>query len=475
MGDEIEKQHFKKKDYLEFEQRLLQETKLLHRLFFEQQFSDGQPMAGFEQEAWFVNSDCDPSPGIEAFIQNTKDSLVTPELSTFNIELNVEPMCLQGDVFSQLLGTFSDSMQAAQKTAALNNERIVMIGILPTVNDSHLILENMSPLNRYHALNEQVLHGRKGKPLNLDIVGEEHLQSQHMDVMLESAATSFQIHRQIPASQARRYYNASIVVSAPMVAVAANSPYLFGKHLWEESRIPLFEQAVEVGGFGSAAEGPVRRVSFGSGYAQQSILECFDENLEHFPILLPMILDQPPEDLAHLRLHNGTIWRWNRPLIGVNNGKFHLRTEHRTIAAGPTVVDEIANAAFFYGLQEYLANSEVAPELINTFSQVKDNFYQAARFGLQAQIYWDGKKQNLRHLILNVLLPVARSGLQKLDIDAADIEIYLGIIQARVESQQNGANWQKKYVNKNGRDWKALTQIYLDKQLTGEPVHSWRI
>jgi gamma-glutamyl:cysteine ligase YbdK (ATP-grasp superfamily) len=263
-----------------------------------------------------------------------------------------------------------------------------------------------------------------------------------------------------------------------MVAVSANSPYLFGKDLWDETRIPLFEQAVALRGYDDGPCGPVRRVGFGIAYVKESMFECFKENLECYPVLLPVSIDDDDaEPLAHLRLHNGTIWRWNRPLIGFNlRGEPHLRLEHRVVAAGPTVVDSIANAAFFYGLVCAMSEQSPPPEQRLSFAQARSNFYQAAQHGLEAQITWlDGKKVLVKELLLHELLPASRQGLQRLDISRDDIELYLGIIEDRVRTGQNGAAWQRAYVAKHGRDMYQLTMSYQGHHRKGDPVHSWPV
>jgi hypothetical protein len=354
---------------------------------------------------------------------------------------------------------------------------LVMIGILPSVQQDQLVLSNMSRMQRYRALNEQVLRLRQGKPLNLDIVGREHLSTTHHDVMLESATTSFQIHLLVSPQDSVNFYNASQIASALLVAVSANSPYLFGYDLWDESRIPLFEQAVEVGGYEGAVFGPTKRVSFGSGYARESLFECFTENIEHFPVLLPKLWDDAPEKMSHLRLHNGTIWRWNRPLIGFEeNGAPHLRIEHRVVSAGPTVVDEIANAAFYFGLTQYLATLDILPEELISFRQAKDNFYAAARYGLGATISWvKERKCVIGTLIQDELLQAARMGLRMLEIDRDDIDYYMGIIEQRVQKGLNGATWQRQYVEKHKCDMRQLTEAYAEHQHTGDPVHKWSV
>ncbi|MEZ5448793.1 MAG: glutamate--cysteine ligase, partial [Thiolinea sp.] len=227
---------------------------------------------------------------------------------------------------------------------------------------------------------------------------------KHDSLMLEAAATSFQIHMQLPAATAHHFYNAAIIASGPVMAVSGNSPFLFGHALWDETRIPLFEQAVNTG-----REQPAR-VSFGTGFAQDSLIECFEENQALYPVLLPMLQDSPLEQFAHLRLHNGVIWRWNRPLIGFDaDGKTHVRLEHRILPAGPSVPDMIANAALFYGLTSYLGQQFCAGEpLPMAFAIARENFYNAALRGLEARhMRWHRQEWRVQELMLNELLPIA--------------------------------------------------------------------
>lgn len=474
MGQEINSTLFNDDYFDRFHQKLKQETQHLRELIEQKQFSELPPTAGFEIEAWLIDDDMQAAPNNVSFLQNLNDPLAFPELAKFNIELNGVPKKLTADVFSvlhkNLLATWDKSCRHAKE---LDNH-ILIIGTLPTLTPSSMTLSNMSDMNRYRVLNEQILKAR-GKPINLDIVGVEHLKFDHNDVMLESATTSLQLHTQIPLSQAHHFYNASIIASAAIVASCANAPYLFGKNLWHESRIPLFEQAIETGGYGGAIHGPLRRVSFGSDYARASIMECFQENLEHFPVLLPELFDEPIENFEHLRLHNGTIWRWNRPLIGFDaDNTPHIRIEHRTPSAGPTIIDSIANAAFYYGLSMNLCAEIMANGIPLAFTQAKDNFYQAARFGLDNNIVWfDGEKQNLQKLILSDLLPRARAGLQALKIDPTDIDTYLTIIEQRIASKQTGSQWQRLFMQQADASLQSMTQTYLGHQYSEVPVSQW--
>jgi gamma-glutamyl:cysteine ligase YbdK (ATP-grasp superfamily) len=476
MGQEIPHTRFSQRDINAYRQHLEAETALLADLFRDKRFDTHPPVAGFELEAWLIDDSFQPAPLNKQFLQILDDPLVTPELATFNIEFNVEPEPLRDKALSQLAANL-DKIWAQGRTAAHSlGCELAMIGILPTVTDAHLTPQNLSDMKRYRALNSEILRLRGGRPLRLDIHGNDILRAEHMDVMLESATASFQIHMQIPPHRATRAYNASIISSAPLVAVSANSPYLFGKDLWAETRIPLFEQSVEVGGYEDDSHGPMRRVTFGSGYARQSVMECFVENLEHYPVLLPTQLNTPPEQLEYLRLHNGTLWRWNRPLIGFHEGQAHLRIEQRVVPAGPTIADAIANSAFYYGLTQALCDMEPAPETLLSFAQARDNFYACAQHGLDAHIVWfDGQKHQAQSLLLKVILPLAHEGLTALGIADADAKLYLGIIEGRVQNACNGAAWQRAFVARHGNDMSQLLSAYLERQHTGVPVHEWDI
>jgi hypothetical protein len=475
MGDEITTSQFSAVDFELFDRRLKDETRLLGQWFKDGTFSSQVPVCGLEMEAWLVDEQALPAPVNQQFLDIMNDPLVVPELAKFNVELNVDPQALNGRALSRLQQGLQQTWNDCQRVAAGIDTRLVMIGILPSVSQQDLTLANMSELKRYRALNEQVLRLREGKPLMLDIHGREQLSISHQDVMLESAATSLQLHLKVAVKDAVRYYNAAQIVSAPLVAASTNSPLLFGRQLWDETRIPLFEQAVEVGGFAGASRGPVRRVSFGTGYAKDSLFECFVENEQHFPVLLPIQFDEPERGMHHLRLHNGTIWRWNRPLVGYDDdGTPHLRIEHRVLPAGPTVIDSIANAAFFYGLVHALASGDQLPEAKLPFATARDNFYAAARCGLDAQITWlDGRKLPVQALLLDQLIPLASYGLELLEISAEDRTLYLGIVRDRIGNACSGSNWQRTYLTRHRADMQALTEAYYERQQTGVPVHDW--
>jgi gamma-glutamyl:cysteine ligase YbdK (ATP-grasp superfamily) len=473
MGQDIEASRFSEADFTEFEERLRKETDLLAAWLADGAIGAASKVGGFELEAWLVGPDMRPAPVVEDFLRILGDPLVVPELATFNAELNGTPQPLSGDALSKLAAELSATWERCTQVAARLDARLAMIGILPTVRPEELDMAYMTPRKRYQAINEQIFDLRHGRPMRLEIQGRDHLVLVREDVMTESAATSFQIHLKVTPEEAHRVYNLSKILSAPMVAVSANSPYLFGCDLWHETRIPLFEQAVSVGSGSILSE----RVNFGVRYAEQSVMECFRANLVRYPVILPHLMDEPMERLAHLRLHNGTIWRWNRPLIGFDDdGAPHLRIEHRVVPAGPSVTDAIANAALYFGAVQSLLREEEPAEAAIPFLIARANFYTAARDGLAAEIQWlNGRIAPLGQVFESDLLPRARTGLIDLGIDRAEADYWLGVIGDRVTSGQTGAVWQRAFVARHGKDMTALTAAYLERQQSGLPVHQWTL
>jgi gamma-glutamyl:cysteine ligase YbdK (ATP-grasp superfamily) len=472
MGREITQVRFDPADYTSFRERVEAETRVFETWWRDGQFDRSAYVGGFELEAWLVDAKGHPLPENEACLECLASPLVVPELSRFNVELNCTPQRLAGRALRALEEELASTWERCFTAAHSLGGALVMIGILPTVRKQDLTLKNISPLNRYYALNEQVLRRRGGRPIKLEIAGRERLELTHDDVMLEAAATSFQVHLQAPADELTRCFNASIILAAPLVALSANSPYLFGRDLWDETRVPLFEQAVDTG---DAVEPGERRVTFGAGYLQSGPRDCFMENLERYAVLLPAQFDSAPEEFCHLSLHNGTIWRWNRLLIGFSEaGMPHVRIEHRVMPAGPTIIDMMANAAVYFGAVRALAGRRVAPEAELRFETARSNFYAAAREGLGARLAWlDGRKAGASELLLEEILPLARQGLAQYRVDGEDIERYLEVATARVRAGQNGSVWQRAFVAAHRRDFARLTAAYIGHQRSGRPVHEW--
>lgn len=476
MGQEIRTTRFTQQDLSQFSQRLAEETRLAQQTHAHGGFANEGRVAGFELEAWLLDRHFYPVPCNQAFLARMADPNVVAELSRFNIELNGEPQPLRDRALSRLEQGLSQTWARCVATAHEEEATAVAIGTLPTLREADLNLSTMTPSKRYVALNQQVLQARHGRPITLDIAsplaGGPHLRTRHADVMLEAATTSFQVHLQVPAAAITRHMNASMILSGPLIALSANSPFLFGHSLWHETRVPLFEQAVDCG---SDEHEHGRRVGFGPGYLDEDPTAYFADNASRYPVLLPICSDEPAHTYAHLRLHNGTVWRWNRLLIGFDaRQQPHLRIEQRVMPAGPSIIDMMANAAFYYGAVHMLASAAMPPEAQLPFEQARANFYRAAREGLEAPQQWlDGRTRSAADLLID-LLPMAREGLQQQGIAATDVDRYLDVLAVRLRTRRNGAAWQLAHHGRHG-DLFKLTADYLANQRSGMPVHEWAV
>lgn len=476
MGEEISTLHFSPQDYTAFTKRVRAELELLHCWEAEGLFVDGPMTTGLELEAWLLQDGTKPSPDNGQFLESLANDSVVPELAKFNFELNVEPQAVAGDGLPRMQAELGRAWQKCGERASELNRRITCIGVLPTVTQSMLCLQNMTPRSRFAALNRQVVKQRRGAPLCLDIDGIDELHVTHPDVMLESAATSLQVHLKVPLRDAARMMNAFSIASSATVALAANAPLVFGKRLWHDSRITIFEQAVDT------SDG-LRRVSFGDAYAPNDFLSLFESKVREFPIVLPVEVDEPVERVPHLRLHNGTLWSWNRPLIGFEeNGQPHVRIEHRVMSAGPTMVDMLANVALSLGLAYALADyrepgngtlKQLPPDDQCLFDQARQNFYSAARSGLDAQVTWMGKRSTLKELLLERWLPMTREGLGALEVDSEFMDTSMEILWERTRSGRTGAVWQLEAFDRHRGNMAAIVDDYLTCQAMGRAVHLW--
>ena len=479
MGRDIPSSIFSKADFEEFRDRLRDETRILMTWLNEDAFEKtASGVCGFELEGWLVDENYKPSPTNDELLERVESPLVFHELSKFNFEINSAPHNIEGNLLSALESELVQTWSHCQCHAGEMGVNILATGILPTIKDEMMTMDNMSSCPRFFALNKQVLRLRKNEPVKIRIEGKDSLYVERHDIMMEAVSTSLQIHLQVNHLEAGRRFNTSQVLAAPMVAAGANSPFLFGKALWDETRIPTFEQAVPVASFRDSHGDQIGRVTFGTGYVRNSILELFLENLDGYPVLLPQIFDEDTNLLSHLRLHNGTIWRWNRPLIGHDDkGNPHIRIEHRVIAAGPSMTDVVANIALFLGLMNYYSNGDVPLDQEIPFETAKDNFYEAAKYGLNANVKWIGEKEVLLQLLLlESLLPNAREGLLKAGLTKRDVSYYIDdIMKNRISSKQNGAAWQRLSIEKHRGDFREMTHDYFENQRRNIPVYRWRV
>lgn len=468
MGDEIEKSEFTPADIEQFRSHLLAEMELLHSWFEGNKFCHDEFQCGLELEAWLVGENGLPVPDNTLFLTTLDRQMVVPELSKFNFEFNVSPQYVAGSGLAEMQAEMRATWMRCEQVAAQLGHDIVSIGVLPTVADAMLCPENMSPLKRYAALNERVLRLRQGRPIALKISGVDTLESLHHDVMLEAAATSLQVHLKVPQAVSVRYYNASLVASAFTVALASNAPLLFGKRLWDDTRIPLFEQAVDTAG-------TYPRVSFGNRYLQDSLFELFEHNWHDHRVLLPVHIEQAPARMPYVRMHNGTIWNWNRALIGFEaDGQPHLRIEHRPMSASPSLADLFADLTFYLGLVHYLATLPERVESQIDFNTARQNFYAGAKSGLAATVQWlDGKTYALGTLVRERLLPRAVESMEQLGIPSEQATLCQDILLGRITTGQNGAAWQRKAFGNYQGDTCQVLANYKTNQLQSQPVHTW--
>lgn len=472
-----------------FSRQLIQDVRALEYMLAEGLFENGVRRIGAEQELFLIDEYGHPAPLIEEVMARNENPAVVTELTRFNLEINLDPQLFGGDCLSRMERQLLDTLDYARRISNEVGAHIVMAGILPTIHISDLTLDNMTPKPRYYALNEAIQRLRGG-PGQFQIRGVDEFYVQHDSIMLEGANTSFQTHFQVSPEEFARFYNIAQVVAAPCLAAATNSPLLFGKRLWKETRIALFQQAVDTRSSNLYLREMSPRVHFGSGWVRESVTEIFKEDIARFRVLLTTELEEDPFEVLRrgempklhaLQLHNGSVYRWNRAVYGVTDSKAHLRIENRILPAGPTPIDEFANAAFWFGLVSCLASDyEDVTEHI-TFDDAKNNFVAAARMGLASHLVWlDGKRTPAPDLILRTLLPMAHKGLRASGLDAADIDRYLGVLEARVQTGRTGSQWQldslaqmRSSPSTRTERLCALVTSMSELQQEGRPVHEW--
>lgn len=414
------------------------------------------------------------------------------ELARFNLELNLTPREMVGNHFTLLENEIYDRLKKLDKVLNGFDATYILTGILPTIQKFHLNHDNITPRDRYYALLDAIKQLNLGRDFELKIIGIDELFVKHDSPLLEAANTSWQVHLQVNAAEYVKMYNIAQTLAGPTMAMAANSPLVFGKRLWHESRIAMFEQSLDTRSTHEHMREQATRVSFGKDWINDSILEIYKEDISRFKVLLSnnveeesweMIKNNKVPSLASLLVHNGTVYRWNRPQFGISkNGKPHLRIENRVLAAGPTVPDQMANAVFWLGAMKGMAMKYGDIRKHIDFSALRDNFGRGARFGLQADFTWiKGKRIHVTELVKKELLPLAKEGLVACKIDGKDIDRYLGIIKDRVTKKTNGASWMlDSYAhllkNKVSKDetLSVLTYSIMKNQKTNKPVHTWK-
>ncbi|MBD0293219.1 MAG: glutamate--cysteine ligase [Jiangellaceae bacterium] len=495
MGRDIEVTEFTREDRLRYREKVKANLAALRTLVDSGAFETGRRTCGVEMEVYITDPAGKPAPINAKLLERIASHEFQTELAQFNIEFHVPPRLLTGHVFHTIESELRRSLNHAHDTAEALGANVMIIGILPTVTDLDFTEQFMSANPRYKALNDMMLAAR-GEDILIRIDGADVLQTRTSSILYEAACTSMQLHLQVDPHDFGLYWNAAQLLSAPLVAVGANSPFFLGKQLHHETRITLFEQAADTRTEELALQGVRPRVWFGEKWLDEGegLWDLFDENVRYFPALLPICEDEDPAQmldagkvptLPELTLHNGTIYRWNRPVYEVVRGRPHMRIENRVLPAGPSVPDSVANAAFYYGALHGLV-SRPRPYLWEqiSFSTARDNFYTAARQGLGARLYWPrvGASVPVSELILRHLLPLARDGLIEWGVDAGDVDFYLGIIEERTLSGVSGAGWQMaswRTLVDSGRDreqaFAELVRLYQQRSYASTPVHTWPV
>jgi gamma-glutamyl:cysteine ligase YbdK (ATP-grasp superfamily) len=489
MGQEVSARVFSREDRQRYRQKVRACLDVFAQMLAEARFDSDRRSVGLEIELNLTDDSGDPAFTNAQVLERVADPDFVTELGQFNVEINIEPRRLEGPVFSGLEETIRASLNHADERAREGNDHMMIVGILPTVGEEHLNENTLTANPRYALINQQIFAAR-GEDLEIVIAGVERLSTFADTIAPEAACTSVQLHQLVDPDDFARHWNAAQAIAGVQLAVGANSPFFFGKELWRETRIALFEQSTDTRPEELKAQGVRPRVWFGERWIT-SIFDLFEENVRFFPALLPVCDSEDPVEvlgrgdtpkLEELRLHNGTIYRWNRPVYDVVRGRPHVRVENRALPSGPTVVDILANAAFYYGLVRVLADEDRPIWSQMSFSAAEENFHAGARDGIDARVYWPGVGEvPAAELVLRRLLPLAYEGLDRWGIDPADRDRLLGIIERRCVTLTNGASWQSGEYHRlfderrlDRRDaLREMTLRYREHMHSNVPVHEW--
>lgn len=489
MGDHKVKLIANRAQLNSYTKSLLRDVYALERMLDEDWFNHDPIHIGAEQEIYLVDSHFKVAPKSDQLLPNLDPKIFTTELAKFNIEANLPPIIFSDDCFRDLERLLNETMGKLREEARKHHLEVIMAGILPTIRKFDLQIGNITPLDRYKAL-VQAINKMRGSDHELHISGLDELNIKNESAMIESCNTSFQVHIQVTPDEFVSKYNIAQVLAAPVLAVAVNSPMLFGKRLWAETRVALFQQSVDTRMVTNHIRDRSPRVMFGHEWLKGSITALYKEDIARFRVLLMSDTDEDvfqqldqgiTPALRALTIHNSTVYRWNRGCYGISpNGKPHLRIENRVLPAGPSIIDEVANAAFWAGLMNEFDREYPLITKKMEFDHAKRNFMSSARDGLNTDYTWIKKQKiSVRELIKKELIPLARAGLERNNIPKADIDRYLGVIEERNESGKTGTQWlldsNTKLMKKSSREEAtiALTASMLAYQNTGKPIHKW--
>jgi CBS domain-containing protein/gamma-glutamylcysteine synthetase len=494
MGEQKVSKVTDQKQMQKFVESLLADVQSLEHMLENDWFENDVTRIGAEQEMVMVDkSTMKPACiAVEALEQMKDYPWVETELAKFNLETNLTPRKLTGTCFSDLQKENGEKLDKIQEKLEEMDAHLILTGILPTLTKNHMQMNNLTPKKRYKALMEAIKNHLNAEDFNLRLAGIDELSIKHSSPLLEAVNTSFQVHLQVSSDRFVKMYNIAQALTGPIIAIASNSPLVFGKRLWHESRIAMFQQSIDTRTSHDHMREKSARVSFGNEWLKNSVLEIYKEDISRFRVLLSgdveedsleMINKGKVPKLRALQVHNSTVYRWNRPCYGVSdNGKPHLRIENRVLASGPTNLDEVANAAFWIGAMEGIA--EEIDDIRNhmQFADAQDNFIKASRYGIDSEFtWWKDEKITAKNLIINHLIPLARKGLKKHKVAQSDIDKYMDIIEGRARNHMTGARWMLRaytdFLKQTSKDeaLTAITSVIIENQKSGIPVHLWKV
>jgi CBS domain-containing protein len=478
----------------EFLNHLLRDVDSLEYMMDNGWFEKDIVRIGAEQEMCLVNTETyKPAPlSMEAIEALPGCDWLETELARFNLEINCDPLVFEKKCFSALEDDIREKLNMINKAIEPMEAQVLLTGILPTFRKFDLGMHNLTPRVRYKNLMNAFQQQLNSRSFEFRMSGIDEIQIHHDSAMLEACNTSFQVHLQVHPEEYVQQYNIAQLLTAPVMALAANSPLVFGKRLWHESRIGLFQQALDTRTTSEHMRDRSQRVSFGKRWIDDSILDIFKDDITRYCVMLAtditensaeMVQQGKTPKLKALQVHNSTVYRWNRPCYGISpNGQPHMRIENRVLPAGPTVQDEIANAAFWLGAVIGMTKEYGDIRNLISFEQAYDNFNKAAKFGIEAQFSWLGhKKIDPCELVLKEIIPLARIGLESQKVNSEDIDRFLGIIEKRAKTHINGATWLLEAYSKlkketdNDEALSVLTAAILDNQKNKRPMHDWKV
>lgn len=488
MGEFIKESKLDLTERMQFVKALVDDVSAMETMLENGLFEDDITRIGAEQELCIVDQSYQPKPISKDLLEAIDDPHFTHELARFNMEINLDPLELKGQCFSEMSKNLKELLKKARVKASDHNAYITLAGILPTIGKKELSSDYITPITRYFALND-TLKSSKGSDFSVKIRGVDEVAIKHDSVMFEACNTSFQLHLQIASHDFISSYNWAQAIAGPILAIACNSPLLLGRELWKETRIALFQQSLDTRKTSYSLKDQSPRVGFGWDWEKGSVAEIFKADISRHPILLTKPISEQASDilsegkipkLQALNLHNGTVYRWNRPCYGIGNGKPHLRIENRYLPSGPTVEDEFANFALWIGLMKGRPEEFDSMAEVMNFKEAKNNFVKAARYGKESVLIWKHKEISAVNLMKDHLLPIAENGLESCGIAKKDINYYLGIIKSRLDGN-SGAQWQVKNLRNLQPELKLepslriLTRLMTENESNGFPVHQWKM